>query len=178
MAECCFQTRVQIANLEPVSTASCAKYEDQGHQACVDWRDEGTNQCQQSATESYNSCSGWWRWLCLAWVTITYVTCISWYWVASWVCHAWMWIANVVCVAWHWVTYLVVVGFTWFVHLICVALLWPCLLGWRIRCRRQKEAPRNPLEKPGWILTFQDDFTSSPFDPRSGRPRPGTASPT
>jgi|GEM_PF-3239827 len=168
MVDCCYYIRVRIATLDVVSTLSCAKYQDQGHEACNDWRDEGIDKCNKWANQSYQQCSGWnkwYSWLCIAWTWVVQSVCVGWYWAASWVCHLWVWIANWVCIGWHWVPYLVVVGFLWMAYLVCTVVLSPCFWGSWLSCLRRKDTPRNEVEKPGWVLTFEDDFMTGPFDP-------------
>jgi len=180
MFDCCFYIRVQIAKVEPISTLSCHKYQDQGHQVCTDWRNHGVNQCNQWANQSYQQCNGWnkWiSWLCISWTWIVQAVCVGWYWVSSWVCHLYMWVSNFVCIAWHVVTHYVVLGFLWITYLTCTVLLSPCFLGAWIGCRLRRDTPRNQIEKTGWILTFADDFTTNPFDPSKWQPAPWYAQP-
>lgn len=180
MFDCCFYIRVQIAYVSAVSTLSCAKYEDQGHQECKNWRNNGFNQCNQWANQSYQTCSGWnkwYSWLCIAWTWVVHTVCVGWYWVASWVCELYMWIAHWVCVAWHWVIHYAVVGFYWGTYIACAVLLSPCFWGAWLSCWSRKDTPRNEVEKPGWLLTFSDDFTTGPFDPTKWQPVPWPGEP-
>ena len=56
-------------------------------------------------------------------------------------------------------------------------LLSPCFFGSWLSCRGRKDTPRNEMEKPGWILTFSDDFTSGSLDPTKWQTSPWYGSP-
>ena len=174
MPQCCFKLKVAINNVAPVSTLACAKYQLQAHQVCTAQHQQSTTQCNQTAAQQYSSCSGWgiFSGLCIAWTWITNIVCVAWSTLVSWVCHAWAWIQNSVCVAWHWVTYWVQLGVLWLTYTVCRTVLWPCVLGWDLKCRRATDAPRNPLEKPGWLLSFEDDFSGPALDPTKWQDAP------
>lgn len=166
MAECCFSIRAKIAHLAPTSVLTCTQHQLQAQKQCVAQRQQKILNCDKQAQQSYSACSKWgpFKGLCIAWKWLTRLVCVAWSWLTSLVCIAWHWFMAKVCIAWKWVTYLVEVGFFWMLYTLCTAVLWPCMLGWRLKCRNQKDAPRNDLEKPGWILTFEDDFTTTALD--------------
>ena len=109
---------------------------------------------------------------------------MGWVWVRNLVCVSWVWVRNLVCIAWALVSYTVCILWTTVVELVCLSwawtVYWIChfpeavqnLLLWiRInfvifgQCLRPKDTERNPLEKQGWKLTFDDDFTLGAIDP-------------
>lgn len=179
----CTETRVDTiitcTQVQESGLNQCTATADQGHDQCNDWRDEGINQCNETADQGYNKCTKWnkwFSWLCIAFVWVSNVVCVGWYWVANWVCHSWVWISNVVCVSWVWVSYFWCASFAWITYYVCVAWAYIVVaLGW-ICCAdptlsglfscltRTKDFPRNPLNKPGWTLTFEDDFDSGVID--------------
>ncbi|HEY3570071.1 MAG TPA: glycoside hydrolase family 16 protein [Thermoanaerobaculia bacterium] len=110
---------------------------------------------------------------------------------ANLVCVATIWIANVVCIGWAWLVYVVCIAWVFIVHYTCIGIAWivywvcrspeaffNLLLRIRLRalvlrqCLRPKDTPRNPLERAGWRLTFEDDFTSGVIDTSKWSDRP------
>lgn len=170
----------------------CVKTRDDGYAKCTKTRDDGYNKCAQSQTgiaatcaqwqtTGYSACNNWgttcsswgaFSWLCkafvsicLGWVWITsticlvlsyviFTICVLWTWIPYIVCVAWVWIKNVVCVAWATIVFV-------FINICCASPVWKALL----KCwLPTKDTPRNPIEKKGWILTFEDDFDSGAID--------------
>lgn len=190
----CYQIRSQIVTWAPVLTTQCSQWQDQGHSACTDLRDEGSQVCSQYADNGHQACSNWskncctWKpcvwfcnaftWVCDGWFWVTNLLCLLYVWVANWVCHLWMWVANWVCIALIYVVRYVIVAIAWVVWFVCT--MFASVPG-TVRCFR--DTPRNPLSKPGWKLTFEDDFTTgainkskwrtgSPWWPNSYSPPP------
>jgi beta-glucanase (GH16 family) len=69
-----------------------------------------------------------------------------------------MWVSYAVCVAWTTVLQYSYNSSAQVAYFFC------CLLS--------KDTPRNPIDKPGWTLTFQDDFTSGAIDPATWNTAP------
>ena len=170
----CYLVRKQYCNWVQTYQLQCTQTYQQNVSVCTQTQTTGYNSCTQTANQGYSACSGWGGWL--SWV------CIAWTWISNVVCVAWTWISNVVCIAWQIVQYAgcltwsVITGWkcvlAWAYYLVCVTpqvltnlglAIGAWLENW-IRCRDPKDMPRNPIEKPGWILTFQDDFNQAAVD--------------
>jgi beta-glucanase (GH16 family) len=106
-------------------------------------------------------------------VWVANIVCTSWVWVTNLICVGWVWVVNLVCVVWRWV-----VNTAWLAY--CLAQYWICRLPELVmnawlncrahvfvfgQCRQPRHTPPNPREKPGWTLTFEDDFTTGSLDP-------------
>jgi hypothetical protein len=144
----CYQIRVNNQRL-------CSGWKDNGYKDCAEWRDNGYSAC---ATWDKNCCT----WVPCSWGCRLFTwICVGFVWINNLACVAYVWIANVVCVAWVWVTYVVCI----FPELVLNGRLW---IQWQViqmlRCINPKDTERNPIEKPGWTLTFQDDFDKGAID--------------
>ncbi len=164
----CYELRRRIEHRAPVARQTCALWGTQGQKTCTDLRDDGKESCNHYEDQGHTDCERWGKscWLCKAF---------------QWVCDAWYWVANVVCVAAVWVAYWVCYGYTWVTFAVCLALVsivrwivigfsylvWLVCLSFESVTRTFecfRDTPRNPLEKPGWTLTFEDDFPNAPVD--------------
>lgn len=167
----------QCVSSRDESLKTCSSYQDNGYSQCTEWRDDGYSTCtawdQQCCT--WIPCS----WLCKV---VTWV-CLGWVWVSNLVCIAAIWISNIVCVAWIWITYSVCVAWVTVVSYTCIVIAWSAywickspeaaMNAWLwtqlqmlqfAQCMRPQDMVRNPLEKRGWILTFEDDFDTGSID--------------
>jgi hypothetical protein len=155
----------------------CEQEEDQGYEECTESRDQGYNDC----SDWVKNCCTWWpcnkicesfEWVCRAWTWIKNIVCIATTWIQKIVCLSWAYFSVFVCNLWvlieEWRCVL-----AWISYVICRAPLAIRNLGIRIRawwinyldCLDPADMPPNPLEKEGWILTFQDDFPGAVVDP-------------
>ncbi|HWS87921.1 MAG TPA: family 16 glycosylhydrolase [Pyrinomonadaceae bacterium] len=183
MPDCRTNTKTvrQCTQTRTTGYSQCTQTQTTGSNQCTQTQTTGSNQCTQTATSGYNSCNSWgtqctswgaFSWLCKAFESV----CLAWVWISSVVCVAWTWVSYTVCVVWTWVSYVVCVAWTWVKHVVCVA--WavivfvfvsiccahPLLKGLAKCWLPTKDTPRNPVEKEGWILTFEDDFDAGAID--------------
>lgn len=170
----CYTIQVQMCQWALQYYPACVQTHTSQVQQCTATGTSGFNQCSQQATSGYNSCSGWWKWLCLGWVWISYQFCVAWTWVVQTICLAWAWFTFTVCVVWGFLKKWVCIGFSCVVKVVCSTPL--ALYNWYLaisaqlfaynQCRDPKDMPRNPLDKRDWKLTFEDDFPGSGLDPQ------------
>lgn len=137
---------------------------------CIETRDNGYKSCVEKADHGHDNCNSWGQ-QCSSWGIFSglckafTVICNVWVWISEMVCIAWKWISCVVCIVWAVIQFAVCVAWAviTFVYVsICCAQ--PLLKG-LVKCwKRTKDMPRNPLQKMGWHLTFQDDFDADQID--------------
>jgi hypothetical protein len=171
MADCRI-VREQMCQWTVQTYSNCIQTQTDKIATCTATQNQGYNQCTQTATQGYSQCSGWGKWFCIAWTWLTYVVCVASVWIDHFVCIAWAWITVVACVAWALFSRVVCVAVSWIMYVICAAPLFLTNLSLTIgnfvhvflQCLRPRDTPRNPLEKPGWLLTFEDDFGAGAVD--------------
>src|SRR6185295_20416614 len=67
----------------------CSQQETDSYQKCDTWGEDRTKEC-----------SGFWGWLCVAFVWVVKTICVGWVWVSNVVCVAWSYIVEWVCLVW------------------------------------------------------------------------------
>lgn len=184
----CYKIRVEKCHWIKNQVKQCKETREEREKVCSNWQDKGYSQCTQWRDDGHKACGAWQKNCCTWWpcswlCTVFFWICTAVVWVSNLVCIATIWVTNLVCVAWVWVVYAVCIVWTTVVSYICIAFAWYaywiCIfpefvqnvglwVQWQFiqmsQCIRPRDKPRNPIEKPGWKLTFEDDFDAGAID--------------